>query len=136
MKDGHADAFMAPAPHPYAPVLEIASVRKPRFLPISKDVIDRLVQKYGYVPTVIPKGTYDFLKEDYPSFGEPAILVIRKDLPNDLVYVITKALVAGSPEVAKAVQGMKFVKEGAPRFLGGPLHPGAEMYYKQAGLLS
>jgi len=58
------------------------------------------------------------------------------DLPEDVVYKMTKAIVEGREDFARVTAAMKGVtaKDMAQSF-GQPYHPGAEKYYKEAGLL-
>jgi TRAP-type uncharacterized transport system substrate-binding protein len=73
---------------------------------------------------------------DVHQFGTYTHLMIRGDLPDDLVYGITKALAKHLEDlgtVVKDVQGLT-VKEMAFD-VGVPYHPGALKYYKEAGVL-
>lgn len=89
-----------------------------------------------YIHTLIPKGTYRGQEAEVPTAGLPNYLVARADLPDDLVYGITKAifdstagLVAAHPAAA-AIQ-LDRALDGMPV----PLHPGAARFYKEKGLM-
>src|SRR5205814_4859022 len=81
--------------------------------------------------SVIPAGTYASLKSDYQTVGMYNFAVAHKDLPDDLVYAIVKAvfdnhdrLVAVHPS-AKATIAANVSRND---FL--PFHPGAVRYYR------
>lgn len=89
-----------------------------------------------YRRTVIPAGTYYGQKEDVPTFGVKCVLCVNADMDEELVYEITKSLrksVEDLDELHYSMDSMKntdFVTKDLPV----PLHPGAERFYKEAGL--
>jgi TRAP transporter TAXI family solute receptor len=87
-------------------------------------------------PSLIPSGTYPSLKEDYRTVGLFNFAVIHRDIPDDLAYRIVKTvfehhdeLVAIHPAARETVPG----NIDRDTFL--PLHPGAERYYREHGVL-
>lgn len=137
MKDGHTQVYTLISTVPASSVLDLASDRKIRMLSVPEDKYKELLKiNSGYARREIPKGTYPGV--DYPveAFGTYTHLMIRGDLPDDLVYGITKALAKHADSlgaVVKDVQGLT-VKEMAFD-VGVPYHPGALKYYKEAGVL-
>ena len=89
-----------------------------------------------YVASVIPAGTYDGQDADVPTAAIGNILVTRAGVSDETAYQMTKLLfenlerlkashsAAAAIDPAKALDGLSI-----------PLHPGAERYYKEAGLL-
>ena len=71
-----------------------------------------------------------------PSRQSPTILVASTRASTDAVYKITKAIIEGRAEFANVVKTMKGITpaEMAQNF-DIPYHPGAEKYYREAGLL-
>jgi TRAP-type uncharacterized transport system substrate-binding protein len=65
------------------------------------------------------------------------LLLTDKSLPDDLVHDLAKAFWENLEEVSKAHAVMRGVTlEMAVKDLSGlPLHPGAEKYYREIGLL-
>ena len=92
----------------------------------------------GFVRHVIPKATYAQygVDEDIVTIQAPTILIVHAKTPDDVVYKITKAIVEGREDFGRVTAAMKGVtaKDMAQSF-GMPYHPGAEKYYKEAGLL-
>jgi TRAP transporter TAXI family solute receptor len=92
----------------------------------------------GFVKHVIPKATYAQygVDEDVITVQAPTVLIAHAKTPVDVVYRITKAVVEGREDFARVTAAMKGVtaKDMAANH-GQPMHPGAEKYFKEAGLL-
>lgn len=108
-----------------------------RLLTISDEVIDKVVSTLpGSAAVTLPQDTYSFLDAPYKTFAVYTSLVISADVPDEVVYKISKYLwehidefrsVAGyakSTEIKSAIVGSQYL----------PVHPGALRYYKEAGL--
>jgi TRAP transporter TAXI family solute receptor len=105
-------------------------------LPINPAFLDKLRDEHQYVKTTLPKDKYYFVKADTPHMAEAVILVIRRDLPAEAVYALTKAILENPDRIRGIHQTYAgFDPALAWKDLGGPLHPGAEKYYKDRGLL-
>jgi TRAP transporter TAXI family solute receptor len=96
------------------------------------------VAKIGapYVAAVIPKGTYEGQTEDVPTAAVGNILVTHDGVSDETAYQMTKLLfehldqLVAAHSAAKGIDPAKAV-EGLPI----PLHPGAERYYREKGLI-
>jgi uncharacterized protein len=90
-----------------------------------------------YVAVTIPAGTYDGQDADVASAAVGNFLVTSADVPDDTVYAMTKLLfenldrLTAAHAAAKAIDPAKAL-DGMPV----PLHPGAERYYREAGLMN
>ncbi len=133
IKDGHADAWVGPM---VSGIVELTTTKKMRMLPIQPAILDRLQGKYQYVKANLPKGAYYFVVNDTPHMAESVILIARKGLADDLVYRLIKAI-SESPDrirrVSKTYQ--TYNPAQAWRNVGGPLHPGAERFYREAAYM-
>ena len=90
----------------------------------------------GYARREIPKGTYPGVDYDVQAFGTYTHLMIRGDLPDDLVYGITKALAKNVDTLGAVVKDVKDLNVKEMAFdVGVPYHPGALKYYKELGAL-
>jgi hypothetical protein len=84
---------------------------------------------------VIPAGTYPGQEEDWVTIAQPNFLAVRADLPEEDVYLLTKTLYENLPflhAIHQATRAMDL--ERALAGLPMPLHPGAERYFREAGL--
>ncbi|MDC7218045.1 MAG: TAXI family TRAP transporter solute-binding subunit [Spirochaetales bacterium] len=85
---------------------------------------------------VIPAGTYPSQKEDIETIAQPNFLACRADLPDEVVYKITKTIYENLPflnNIHKATKAMSL--ERATTGLPAPLHPGAEKFYREVGII-
>lgn len=131
IRDGHADAYCGPI---MPAIVELTVSRKMKMLPVKASVLDALTAEYKYGRAVIPKGAYYFVKQDTPVMAESPILIVREDLPEDVVYAITKAICTNPGRIRESGQTYaQFAPENAPRIAGGPIHPGALRYYREQG---
>lgn len=138
MKDNHAQVFSLVSTVPASPVLDMATSHKIRLLGITESDFAALRKlNRGYATRVIPKGTYPSVGEDVTTFGTYTHLIARADLPEDLVYRITKALHKHAEQLANVVQAVKGLDLKEMAFdVGVPYHPGAAKYYREAGVLA
>ncbi|ADU63991.1 MAG: TAXI family TRAP transporter solute-binding subunit [Pseudodesulfovibrio sp.] len=99
-------------------------------------------EKYPYFGKVtIPAGTYRGVDHDTPSFSDSALLVTNASVDADHVYELMKAIWSDAGLKHMVEQKKSFdvmsVKDG---LLGvnpaaTPLHPGAERFWKEMGVL-
>ncbi|MDM7948010.1 MAG: TAXI family TRAP transporter solute-binding subunit [Oceanibaculum nanhaiense] len=91
-----------------------------------------------YVESSIPAGTYENVTYDVPTLAVNAQLITSIDQPEELVYEITKALWNDSTRKLLDnghAKGKVIIEANALKGILIPLHPGAERYYKETGLL-
>ncbi len=89
-----------------------------------------------YIAATIPAGTYEGQTEDVPTVAVVNFLVTHSEVSDDLAYEMTKQLFENLPEMPAAHNAAKDIKlEDATKGMPIPLHPGAERYYKEKGML-
>jgi hypothetical protein len=96
------------------------------------------VEKIGapYVAATIPAGTYEGQAEDVATAAIGNFLVTHADVPEETVYQMTKLVYDNLPTLVAAHAAAKAIKaDGALTGMPVPLHPGAERYFKEAGIL-
>ncbi len=84
---------------------------------------------------VIPANTYPGQSEAIETIAQPNFLACRADLPEDVVYEITKTIYENLAEIQnihKATLAMSLEK--ATMGLAVPLHAGAARYYSEKGI--
>lgn len=120
--------------------LGVASIRD---LAATNDIVvvaipAELVNKIGapYVSATIPAGTYRGQDADVQTAAVINFLVTQQGVKPDLVYAMTKTLFENLPQLVAAHNAAKAIKlEDALKGMPLPLHPGAERYYKEKGLI-
>ncbi len=140
--DGQLDAYFYAAGTPVAAMVQLATTKGMDLYSMTDEEIKRInkVLPY-YTPSMIPAGTYEGVDYDVKTVAVNGLLVTSADQPADLIYAITKALwnknsrrlldnghakgkVIRLETALKGVAGLKV-----------PLHPGAEKYYREVGML-
>ena len=138
MRNKQLDGAWIMAGMPTAAVTEMCATAGGKLVPVSDEVIAKLQAEYPwYSKFTIPAGTYDKQTEDVQTTAVKMLLLTDASMPDDLVYSLAKTFWENLEEVGKAHAVMKTVTpDMAVKDLAGiPLHPGAEKYYKEAGLL-
>ncbi|MBI4800660.1 MAG: TAXI family TRAP transporter solute-binding subunit [Desulfarculus sp.] len=91
-------------------------------------------KQYLYQP--IPKGTYPGQDQDVPTIVINTYLITHAGVDNETIYKITKALFDHSADLAAGHPvGKEISLQKATQNLPVPLHPGAERFYKDKGIL-
>jgi TRAP transporter TAXI family solute receptor len=124
---------------PASYILDLGSARKLRMIPVPDDIIEKMRQiNPGFVRHVVPKGTYaaQGIEEEVVTLQAPTILIASSKTPADVIYKVTKAVVEGRENFGNVAAVMKGVTpQQMAQSFGMPYHPGAEKFYKEAGLL-
>lgn len=134
--DGNIDAALWNGSFPLAPVIKLEATRDVKLIPIEDDFFAALQADYPpYFRLSIPAGTYEDIKEDIPTYGLANGLVISADVPEELVYEMTKAVFEHLEELAGVHPAFaKMSKDTILEGFGSPLHPGALRYYREIGV--
>jgi uncharacterized protein len=137
MKDGHAQVMTMGTTAPASAIMDLASARDVKLIPVDdKTMAEMSKQNPGYIKRVIKAGTYPKQDKDVPVIGYSTHIVAACDLPEDVVYKITKAMaenVGDMAAVVKPIAGLT-AKDMAVD-IGVPFHKGAAKYYKEKGAL-
>ena len=118
-----------------AAIRDLASVVKINFVPIPEDVVKK-IGNAAYQSGVIPPNTYDGQTEAVPTATITNILVTRSGVADELAYQMTKLMFDNLDRLVTAHAAAKAISlDKASKNLPLPLHPGAERFYKEKGLL-
>ena len=136
--DDKIDAMVFTVGHPSGSIQEATTSCAARLIPVTGPEVDQLLAQNPYdVKSVIPGGMYPGNDQDVETFGVKATLVTRADVPDDVVYEVTKAVFEHLEEFKKLHPAFASLQkeEMVTQALSAPLHPGAAKYYKEAGLM-
>jgi len=139
MKDGALDAFFFTGGAPAGAIAELASAGAGiDILPIEGKEADALRAGSGFIaPDTIAADTYKGVGA-VKTLAVGAQWVTSDKAGAATVYEITKALFSEGAQkqlAAGHAKGKFFTKENAVKGAGIPFHPGAEKFYKEAGLM-
>jgi uncharacterized protein len=137
LKDGRIDAAFYTVGVGAAAIQDVAVVTPVTIVALPDDRLNQLRQKYPfYVREVIPSGTYAGVKQDVPTASVRAIMVARAELEEKIVYDIVRAIFNDLKTFYTAHAAAKQVTlQNTLDGLPVPLHPGAERFFKEAGVL-
>jgi hypothetical protein len=136
LADNHIDAFVFTVSSPASVILKIETQVDIKILPTDQTALDKMHEDFGTTTHVIPKGTYKCATEDIPVIGDYTVILIRGDLPEDLVYEMTEALFENKETLAQSIKALNELNpEDAAADNAFQLHPGSAKYYKEVGAL-
>jgi hypothetical protein len=136
-KDGLTDVLCFASALPVSVVMDIASVRDIKLLEIPDDKLAALQEiAPAIMRNVIPAGTYEGQTEDINTIGNAQHFIVSSDLDTDFVYDLTKAIVENLDQIKEGHAAYStLTPEAYAKDLGIPVHPGAEKYFKEEGLM-
>lgn len=117
---------------------EMAQKTPIRLLQYTDDELHKiLARNASYSRSIIPAGTYTGQTQPVETFGVKCLLCVSADMDEELVYTITKALYDSVDEMAEEQPVMAEMKKEDFCYsnLPVPLHPGAEKFYRERGLV-
>jgi uncharacterized protein len=133
--DGKIDAYFWLVGHPSALTQESLASCAAHLVDVTGPAIDKLIADNSYYrKATIPAGMYNNDK-DITTFGVGATFVTSADVPEDVVYVVVKAVFENFDQFKKLhpafanLNPAEMIKDG----LSAPLHDGAVKYYKEQG---
>ena len=133
--DRKIDAYFWLVGHPSALTQESLSTCDAHLVNATGDAIDKLVADNSFYRTAtIPAGMYNN-ESDVSTFGVGATFVTRADVPDEVVYVVVKAVFDNFDNFKKLhpAFGNLNPEEMISDSLSAPLHDGAAKYYKERG---
>jgi len=140
--DGQLDAYFYAAGTPVAAMIQLDNTKGMELYSFSDAEVEASNKAVPYyVPSTIKAGTYQGVQYDVNTLAVNGTLVTSIDQPEELIYQVTKALWNettrklldtghAKAKVIRLETALKGIKG-----LDVPLHPGAERFYKEAGLL-
>ncbi|WP_274628288.1 TAXI family TRAP transporter solute-binding subunit [Arvimicrobium flavum] len=138
MRDGALDAYFFVGGFPAGAITELAASTSITLVPVSGPEAEKMLGDYKFFSAnTVPAETYKGVPETQ-TISVAAQWVTSAKQPDDLVYNIAKSLWSeGSRKALDAghAKGKLITRDNAVTSLGIPLHPGAEKFYKEAGVL-
>lgn len=138
IQDGRIVGMNIPAGAPVSSITQAYAMMGDRItiLDWTQEQMDRLNARYPLWDWYdFPPGTYPNQEKPVRTIASPNVLVTRADIPDDVVYHITRVIwenLATLQEIHGATNDMRL--DIAIAGLGAPLHPGALRYYREQGL--
>ncbi len=136
--DNNVDAMVYTVGHPSGAIQEATTACDTVLVNVTGDAITGLIEANPYYRVAtIPGGMYRGTDSDTTTFGVGATFVTSADVPEEVVYNVTKAIFEnldqfkGLHPALENLDPAQMVNDGN----SAPLHDGAVRYYREAGLM-
>jgi TRAP transporter TAXI family solute receptor len=134
LKDGELDAVFYRGNDPYPIIQEMLNVPGVSFISMSQSQIETIRAHRPFLhSTPIPAGIYGNQPE-IETVGGDMLLVCRADLPDELVYWVTRTLFELLPELTDALPSLRQIDPEHVQASPLPLHAGAARFYREREL--
>jgi TRAP transporter TAXI family solute receptor len=137
MKDGHVQVFTLGTTAPASAIMDLASARDIVMVPVDDKTMAALKKENpGYNKLTIKAGTYPKQDKDVAAIGYTTHIVAACDLPEDVVYKMTRAMATNVGDMAAVVKPITgLTAKDMAMDIGVPFHKGAVKYYKEVGAM-
>jgi TRAP transporter TAXI family solute receptor len=137
MKDGNIDVGMIWAGLPVPAIMDLSTVKEIRLIPFTEEEIKTINEAYPYIyKATIPAGTYKGVDVDVLGLAVNTQAVVRNDVDEETVYKFVKTLFENVDDLHAAHKAAKEITAKTAVHDVIPLHPGAEKYFKEIGVLN
>nr|WP_232314326.1 TAXI family TRAP transporter solute-binding subunit [Grimontia marina] len=136
--DNKIDAMVYTVGHPSGSIQEATTACDSVIVEVNNAASNKLVEANDYYRTAtIPGGMYRGNDNDVQTFGVGATFVSSAEVPEDVIYNVTKAVFENFDDFRRLHPAFANLKkeEMVADGLSAPLHPGAAKYYKEVGLI-
>ncbi len=135
MKNRQLDASLISAGIGVAAIRDLATSVKMTIVTIPADIVPKIGDA-AYQVAVIPAKTYEGQNAEVATIKVQNFLVTHEGVSNEVVYKMTKSMFENLDTLYAAHAAAKAItKADAAKGSPIPLHPGAEKYYREAGLM-
>ena len=138
MKNHMLNGFLHPTSLGDANVMDIMSTGNAKIVPLDEEGVKKLCEKYNmFASATIPANTYPNQPADISTAAAAAILIASPNADEEGIYRLTKALYENNAELVSYHNSFAntLIKNALDGLGNIPLHPGAERYYKEVGLI-
>lgn len=137
LKNKQAAGLMNNANPPASVVTDLLATGDFHILSLSDEHVKNLIDANPlYANYTIKSGVYPNMTQDINTIGYPVLLLTTKDMPDDQVYQITKALFDYQPDLVTAHKAAEAITlDNAVKGVVVPFHDGAKKYLTEKGAL-
>ncbi len=136
-KDNQIEAGLVVAGYPTASIMDLTTAKDVDLLSFDQNFLAKLSKKYPFfIASKVPAGTYKGIDHDTNTPAVMAILIANADVAEDTIYNFLDAMYKNLEDIAAVHQKGKEIKiETAMEGISIPLHPGAEKFFTEKGIL-
>ena len=130
MADDHIDCFAFSVGSVASIVMNIESKQDIIILEVEQKALDAVAEAYGTTTHTIQPDIYKSVTSPVKTLGDYTCIVIRKDLPESLVFALNKAMWDHRKSLTEAVKDMQELNPEIALPKGVPSHPGSGKFWK------
>lgn len=135
MKNRQIDATLLSAGLGVSAIRDLASVTDITIVSVPAEVVEKIGEPV-FISENVPAGTYNGVDQDVPTVAIINFLITHEDVPEEVVYQMTKQMFEKKGELVSAHSAANGIDLAtAAKGMPLPLHPGAERFYKEQGAL-
>lgn len=136
LKDGKIDAAFTVAGAPTTAIVDYATTNELNLVSLSDSELAAIQKEYPFlVRDDLKAGTYTGQAKDVVCVAVQAALVASENLSDDVVYELTKGMFENKADLEAGHAKFGFLDPAVACVGSVPLHPGAEKYYKEIGVI-
>lgn len=134
LKNRQLDATLQSAGLGVASIKDLATALPTSIVAVPAEVVEKLGAPY--IAVTIPAGTYEGQTEDVPTAAVVNFLITHEDVSEETAYQMTKLMFDNLPTLVAAHSAANAISlDSALNGMPVPLHPGAERFYREVGVL-
>jgi TRAP transporter TAXI family solute receptor len=138
IRDRHIDCVMAATAAPSSFLMDIKTTHKINFLEVDQAHAEQVVARQpGLVYLDMPANTYADQARPVKTVADYTIVLVRKDLPVDMVYRMAKSVMENVDRLYQAHPVIKYLTKSTAlaAFKKDDVHPGVLKYFKEIGAI-
>lgn len=135
IKDGVINTTNYISAPPLSSLVEALASIKMSFINLEATTAQKVCDTYGYGYGPLAAGTYQYQDEDLYTLYDTVVLVVNKNVDDAVAYNLAKVLAENRDSFVAAYAGLEAFDPAALADCGIALHPGAQAFYKDAGIL-
>jgi TRAP transporter TAXI family solute receptor len=135
MKNDQLDVYIWCGSYSGSAQVDLVTSLDCRVIVPDDELIDKIIAANPcYFRTEIPGGAYPGYDDPIPTFGSQTVFFCRTDVPDEVIYQITKALYENLDKLSEQSAGYRYCSLEHPvQGISVPIHPGAQAYYEEVG---
>jgi len=136
MRDGKLDAYCNIVQVPSSHIVDAANSLDLDLLSMTDEAIEKVNEELGTYKVTISKDDYKFLENDVETVAATVVLFTSEDMPEEDAYEIVRSMHENIDYFATIHSSLADISlETMANTAPIPLHPGAEKYYRENGVL-
>ncbi len=132
LADNHIDMFAFAVGGAASIVMKIESQTDIVILPVDEKARKAMSEALGTSTFEVDPAIYESVSEPIPVVGDYTCIVVRGDMPDDLVYAMAKSLWENKDELATSVKDIGELTPAEAYSKSVKCHPGAVKFWKEA----